>query len=374
MKKALIVFLLFILVFVTSCSKTIPAVNENSQTIVNTPVTVPEKDSNPEEDVTEPEEIPEEPDLKTERSFLTGLPILPEEKFTRPVALVFNNIKEALPQWNISESDIVWECNMEGGITRLIAIYSDVSKIGTAGSVRSARDYFLDIASIHSAILVHAGGSPSAYTELEKGKVDNIDGVNMYTIPEDTFIRNSEKRYERGYEHCLETSGDKLAKAIGLRGYKTTLDEGYTSPFSFKDEFSVPDYDTAAFEVSVCHGAYLTTDFIYDDATRVYYKESFSEPHVDEQNGKQLAFENVLVLFASHKVVDEELRLSIDLVGEGEGIYITAGRSTPIKWTRESETSSISLYEENGEELTLNPGKTHITLFDSLYKNNITIK
>lgn len=373
MKRVLIVFLLFLLVFATSCSKTIPAVNENSQTVVDTPVSIPEKEEiKDDEPVTEI--VPDEPDLRTERSFLTGLPILPEEKFTRPVALVFNNIKEALPQWNISESDVVWELNMEGGITRLIALYSSVEKIGTAGSVRSARDYFLDVALIHSAILVHAGGSPSAYTELEKGHVDNIDGVNMHTIPEDTFTRNSEKRYERGYEHCLETSGEKLLTAIKSRGYSTTLEESYTSPFAFKDEFSVPDYDSAAYEVSLCHGAYITTDFIYDDASHVYYKESFSEPHIDEQNEKQLAFENVLVLFAPHKVVDEELRLSIDLVGEGEGIYITAGRSTPIKWTRESALSSISLFEENGDALILNPGKTHITLFDSLYKNNITIK
>jgi hypothetical protein len=99
----------------------------------------------------EPEEEPEAqpPEEEPEPEFLnplTGLPISEEDVGNRPIAVMLNNIKAALPQYGISSADIIYEVPAEGGITRMLAIYQSVADVGNIGSVRSTRPYYLDLA------------------------------------------------------------------------------------------------------------------------------------------------------------------------------------------------------------------------------------
>ena len=59
------------------------------------------------------------------KSKLTGEWIDPEKGNRRPIAVMLNNIKEAIPQSSIEAADIVYEAPVEGGITRLMGIYED---------------------------------------------------------------------------------------------------------------------------------------------------------------------------------------------------------------------------------------------------------
>ena len=93
---------------------------------------------------------------------LTGLKSTKDIAEKRPVAIMINNLKESLPQEGISNADIVYEILEEGGITRLMCIYNDYKDIPKIGSIRSTRDYFIDISDIHDSILVHVGGSTYA--------------------------------------------------------------------------------------------------------------------------------------------------------------------------------------------------------------------
>ena len=60
----------------------------------------------------------------------------------RATAIVINNIKVCLPQHGIGPADIVYEYETEGGITRLLAIYSNLEDVGSIGPVRSSRTFF----------------------------------------------------------------------------------------------------------------------------------------------------------------------------------------------------------------------------------------
>ena len=44
----------------------------------------------------------------------------------RPIAVMINNIKDSLPQSGISGADLMYEMVTEGGITRMMAVYSDI--------------------------------------------------------------------------------------------------------------------------------------------------------------------------------------------------------------------------------------------------------
>lgn len=85
----------------------------------------------------------------------------------RPVAVMLNNLKKALPQLGVSQADIIYEAPAEGGITRMLAVFQSVEEVGNIGSVRSARDYYVSLAMGHDALYLHAGGSPGAYAAIK---------------------------------------------------------------------------------------------------------------------------------------------------------------------------------------------------------------
>ena len=51
----------------------------------------------------------------------------------RPVAIMINNVQAALPQTGIGSADVIYEMETEGGITRMMAVYSDYTKVPLVG-------------------------------------------------------------------------------------------------------------------------------------------------------------------------------------------------------------------------------------------------
>ena len=186
-----------------------------------------------------------------------------------------------------------------------------------------------------------------------------MDGIYFST----PFYRNEWRKKHMGMEHSMMTTGERLVKGIEEKGYRTTSD--FKQPFSFKESVSalVGEYVTDAKTVAVEFSYYAKSTFDYDETTGTYLKGQFSAPHIDSNNNAQLAFENVILLYASQGAVknDEKGRIHVDFIGTGDGIYITNGKSEPIKWSKESRTSSYTLYKADGAtELLLNPGKTYV--------------
>ena len=65
-----------------------------------------------------------------EYNYLTGMPFAEgADKTARPIAVMINNLKIAHPQSGLTNADIIYEAVTEGGITRLMAVYSDIEKI-----------------------------------------------------------------------------------------------------------------------------------------------------------------------------------------------------------------------------------------------------
>ena len=104
-----------------------------------------------------------EPEYTGPLNPLTGLPMGEEWVGRRPVAIMLNNLKEAQPQLGQSQADIIYEALEEGGITRILALFQDVTGVGQIGTVRSTRPYFVRLAVGQDALLTHCGGSNQAY-------------------------------------------------------------------------------------------------------------------------------------------------------------------------------------------------------------------
>ena len=63
----------------------------------------------------------------------------------RPWAIMINNIQQALPQCGVSDAEIICEIPAEGGVTRMMAIFTDISDVEKIGSLRSIRPYYADV-------------------------------------------------------------------------------------------------------------------------------------------------------------------------------------------------------------------------------------
>ena len=102
---------------------------------------------------TETETETEEPNTLGEGemySYLTGEVVSKEVGLKRPYAIMLNNIYDALPQSGILYAEIVYEAQVEAGITRLMGVFQDVDDVEKIGSIRSARHYYSDSSKYNS--------------------------------------------------------------------------------------------------------------------------------------------------------------------------------------------------------------------------------
>ena len=127
--------------------------------------------------------VPVEPEPQPEPKFpytnpLTGEGLNEDISGKRPIAVMFNNLRKALPQIGIAQADVIYEIVAEGGITRMMGVFQNLEGVGDLGSIRSARDYYVSLALGHDAIYIHAGGSPQAYDAFDSWGITHIDFVN----------------------------------------------------------------------------------------------------------------------------------------------------------------------------------------------------
>ena len=167
---------------------------------------------------------------------LTGEGCAQDISQNRPVAIMLNNLKKALPQLGVSQADIIYEALAEGGITRMLGVFQSVEDVGDIGSVRSARDYYVSLALGHDAIFLHAGGSPGAYTAIDNWGVAAFDCVNG-PYEGTLFWRDQQRRKNMGLEHSVLTSGDTIQELLPSYSWlRLEHKDGYTYPQTFLEE------------------------------------------------------------------------------------------------------------------------------------------
>lgn len=291
---------------------------------------------------------------------LTGLPMEPEYESLRPIAIMLNNLKAAQPQLGISKADIIYEIPVEGGITRMLALYQTVEDVGILGSVRSARPYFVELALGHDAIYVHAGGSQEAYADLRSWKVDHMDGVRGGDDAK-IFWRDAGRRKNNGYEHSLITSGEKILEYLAKGKTATAHDSGWQYGQTFVED-GTPTAGEAAEHIKVRFSGYKTGTFDYDASSGKYLVGQYGKEHMDGDTGEQVSAVNVLVLKTSIAVLDDVGRLRVQTTGEGEGLYFCGGRSVPIRWSREDRNSPFVYALEDGSPLALGRGNSYVCI------------
>ena len=315
----------------------------------------------------QPEPVPEAPEFINE---LSGKGISENEAGKRPVAVMINNDKRSLPQSGISKADIIFECEAEGGTTRMLALFKSFKDVGIIGTVRSARDYFIDFAQIFDAVYIHAVGSPTAYEHIKNRRINNLDGVNMY-LP-DCFWRDAERLKASSLEHTLVTSGEKLYEKINAFGYRTELKESYEPSLCFASDSFVPDGESAEY---IKIPRVFASEFTFDSESGTYRHIQYGTVQSDKETGTELVFDNVILLYVSqHQLNDDKNRIAVDFTGSGKGYFISRGKYIPVTWSRDSRDGGMTIYDSMGQTIELNPGKSFISIVNNFYYTKTEIR
>lgn len=299
------------------------------------------------------------------RSMLTGEWVDEDTARSVPVAVMYSNIYDAMPQSSISYADVVFESLVEGGITRLCCLFENQTQLEKIGPVRSCRTYYLMFAKEFEANYVHFGYSEYAEKYLKQSKFHSLDGM-VYC----NFYRTD----DRVAPHNAYTSWDGIMESVKEKGYQTVYTSDYTSPFTFntddnKDIVIQNGQDCSAFYVGY---PYNKPWFEYDNQTKTYKRFQFEAPQIDELDGQQLAYKNILVKYVEPQYYDNGTP-NYKVSGTGKGLYITDGKAVEVTWVKRSETEGATrYYYSNGEEVILNQGKTYICQVESTQEVNIT--
>ena len=355
--------LILVLVLLAGCTGGVTdptATNSTTDTTTTVPVTdsVTEPVTQP---VTEPVTAPTEPAVVMPYTNpLTGEGRM-EPQTRRPYGVVINNIRAAQPLHGIGDADLLFEIVAEGGgsITRLLAVYTDVSGTEKIGSVRSARTYLIDIARAYDAIFVHAGWSNYAKDLLGSTHWPFLNG--LYGDASGYYYRD-QARIDAGYqlEHTLFTTGKNIMAYTDKKSYRTDAKfDTYGMNFA---ENGTPDGETANSITLSFYKNGKRTELSYDAAAGCYYGTqhwtSHSAPFADANTGKTVPFENVFILYA--RTTTDGYRMFADLVGSGKGYYACGGKLVPIQWSRSSETAPFVYTLTDGTPLQQGVGKSYV--------------
>ena len=302
-------------------------------------------------DTPAPEEEPRNP--------LTGEPVEnPEVLSIRPLLVSVSNFPvSARPQAGLSAAAQVWETFIGEGMTRFLAVfYGDYSTYLQAilanqlvegsgdgfviGPVRSGRVVFEDIKTLfEGAMLITAGASPEVAEQLT-GRVsvygDDDENINSTGVDVDDL-------------------GMVGGSPVDPSRYATlTFDPSPPSGGEPADFFRVVYnfYNQIGWEYSPEQAAYLRSQDLADGSGELH-------PAVERLTGEQLAFDNVLVLWAQHRYVTPTIiEMQLVYVWDQRGLLFRDGRMYSVLWSTRS--GEFRVYDAEGNMVPLKPGSTFV--------------
>lgn len=330
------------------------------------------------------------PETGTYINPLTGLKTsVTDPSNKRPVAIVVDNISNAYKnQKGLYQADILYEALVAPGITRYVAIIEDYESVKDICNVRSGRDYHIDIAQGHNAILVCHGGSITNNYNFYQLVISRLGSRYAFVDTKDEYVTGTEEggkkygtiqNYKSRSDLLFDTVVNGSALKIMVTGKSSRFAKsgaGYTgTPNGFK--FGTSSASSSSISAKTVKVQFTmdnntsTKDvtFTYDSASDKYIRSQLPKEGTNI-SGEELSFTNVVFLgveVTQGKGTEEDPRMAlIDVTGSGKGYYCYGGKMVAIRWSK-TANGALRLMTENGAELTLSAGNTYIGYLEKDY-------
>jgi len=321
----------------------------------------------------------------------------------RPLLVMIENHSDSRPQSGLNNADIVYEANSEGGITRFMGVfYCNAVKGATnkydVGPVRSARTYFLDLASEYSdyPLYAHVGGSNcSAPKDPVTGRQSgpcttnkkaqaleqiadygwNTKGtwgdLSQFSLSYKACRREEDRTGDvKATEHTMYCSSTELWNVAADRGLtnqtlinKTLWNKNFRS-WSFK-QVDQPSSTVDARVISFDwwgDKAYGVT-WTYDATQKQYLRQNGGVTAIDFNTKEQINAKNIIIEWVKEtRAIDEHVHNLYAVVGTGDAVLLQNGTKTDITWSKPNRTARTIYKDKSGKEINLIPGRTWVEI------------
>lgn len=276
-----------------------------------------------------------EPPTPAATSPFTGLPAEPAPA----LAVKMDNHRDARPHTGLENADLVGVEKVEGGLSRLIGVYSGTFP-ESVGPVRSAREYNVEqLRMFQRPALAYSGAREAVVDLINKSP---LYGVSHEEVP-DPFFRGGDNEpphnlYADPEKVLAEAPHASLADDIGFR---------------FGDE--PPEGGEPAAEYGVDYGS-AQVAFAWS-AEEDRWLASFDGEPAETTGGEQLGGKTVVVQKTDMPPDSSGKTPYIETVGSGEATVLRDGMAYETTWERKDAEADTTFTLPDGERMPFDRGQ-----------------
>jgi hypothetical protein len=271
--------------------------------------------------------------------------------------------------WGASFADIIYETPLhKNGNTLLTFLFSDTVP-ENVGPIRSARVTHAELREEWDAGFVFYGGQESAGTNVNDVFKDT--GADKKGILFSGIVGTNKpwKKYYSRVENIVSPHNVN-ANVLAMQSLIPTDFKAPSRPFLFTDE--LPGEGTLAMSISITQvKPEYSSNFVYDPGTNRYSRYVNEQPYVDKETQEPLSFSNLIIQRTSVTYYQgfKERPMTVN-IGSGNAELFIGGRYIPGYWVRTGMNERTVFFDQNGNEIRLQRGKTFISLLD--YDTQVT--
>lgn len=285
---------------------------------------------------------------------LTGLPDPGGAARQRPALTIkIENTPEALPQWGVTQADVVYEEIVNGGITRLAAVFNSQAP-DKVGPVRSVRPTDTQIVYPLGGIFAFSGGAQYALNSIATAPVTLVDESSAGTA----MFRD----LTRVAPHNL------YAVPPALFAFHATP---VPPPSLFHYTTSSPRGATRATRVTVPFPSIYSVTWTWNTTTKSWDRTLFGQSDVTG-TGQRESPQNVVVMSVNYVNGVGTMSSYADLQGSGPAWIFRDGREILGTWSHSSLASPIEYHDATGATINLTPGQTWVELLNTGVTPDVT--
>lgn len=311
------------------------------------------------------------------RSPINGIPLseLEYEKLSQniPHAVMISNNKSArTEQYGLSYADIVYEAQVEGGITRFMAIFWSNQEGYIIKPVRSVRKYFFDWA-------FEYGNIPVSFTGFARTSLFETNAWGAYaeygirvTIWDWPFKWDEECISKHPRMHCKRAEVDDLYELFSVKGWTYNSWENFE-----KDSWDFDEEIDLAGEPVVNELSYdfmgpndWSSRWVYNDESGFYEKYDPYNPHIDMVSNTVISASTVIVMKVPRiYTYDSEQRVLYETLGSGDALVFRDGIRIDAVWTKNDYNKRTEFHVkqsgDNNNYIKMKPGLIWIAVVPS---------
>ena len=281
------------------------------------------------------------------------------------VACKIDNGSEApRPQSGLNSTDLVFDEMVEGGLTRLVAIWHS-NQPDAIGPVRSIRPMDPDILSPFGGIVCYSGGQWAFVKAIEAAPVFTASETSEQG--NGTFSRSK----DRVAPHNVIVNVQKLAN-----------DHPELTPPPAQFQFAAD-----ASGASAAAGEAVKNFTVKFPSATAFWEPSSDgltwlrtqdgKPLTDKLDGAQISAVNIVVMevaedrsYKDHKYGNVPKAV---MIGSGKAWIFNSGKFVQATWTKTLATSPIALSDASGAPILLAPGNTWVELMPLAPEGKLSI-